>query len=905
MNNQIHHVLRFGIALVALLALATTAPMRAQQHPPQPEATASQPIEHLLTPDGTLRLDSTVRGVFDARGWELLMDQEGNPRFIRQNQRQNQSHAESPQLAAAPGDERWSDPFGNPSVDLVQVFAVAVAGQDVYVGGRFSRAGNQPARNIARWNANSKTWSALGEGTTGPVLAIAILGNEIVAAGAFDSAGTIAANNIARWSNGAWKRLGAGEANGIGTPFFDEVRALATSGQSLYVGGYFFQAGGKDANSIARWNSASDAWNTLGDDPITNGVQGSVNSLLVSGEQLYVAGSIGAAGEVLVNNLAAWNITTSAWDSLGAGTDGEVTALALNAGKLYAGGYFLQAGNADARGLAVWDLGTKQWGPIGGNDNNSPDGNITAVAHLGGTLYVAGDFQNVGTTAATGIARWNGSAWSNVAGGLDGTPTALATEGANLYAVGQFVTAGASDARYLAQWNGTAWAGPGASLNGGAGTVQAVAVDGDDVYIGGRFLTAGDVSARNIVRWNKSTATWTSLGTGANNGTDRQVTAIAVGNDGNIYVGGNFLKAGATQATHLARWNKASGEWGALAAGIPGLVGNLAAVGNDLYVAGSFILPVGADTAVGVARWNGSAWSAPGGGIQKLFEQFTAEGMTTFAGNLYVTGGYATTEGTKYAVARFDGTTWTPLRQGIIEQIGVIAAAKDLLYTAVTMQALDDPATTVDRWNAQDGTWAQVGGELDTLNGTISALLVNNDGLFIGGTFSSRSDGTFPAVQSLARRNITGNFWEALGSGVNNEVATLTQGNKLMIVGGAFTQAGDKPARYLAAYSNADTTTEPPLSVDATEAARTLAVACHPTPTSGLTTISFSLPNPASVLLLVYDVTGQEVARLSGDAFPAGRNQQLWDASGLPAGTYYCRVIAGNISAGIRIVVEH
>jgi hypothetical protein len=407
MNNQIHHVLRFGIALVALLALATTAPMRAQQHPPQP-------IEHLLTPNGTLRLDSTVRGVFDARGWELLMDQEGNPRFIRQNQRQNQSHAESPQLAAAPGDERWSDPFGNPSVDLVQVFAVAVAGQDVYVGGRFSRAGNQPARNIARWNANSKTWSALGEGTTGPVLAIAILGNEIVAAGAFDSAGTIAANNIARWSNGAWKRLGAGEANGIGTPFFDEVRALATSGQSLYVGGYFFQAGGKDANSIARWNSASDAWNTLGDDPITNGVQGSVNSLLVSGEQLYVAGSIGAAGEVLVNNLAAWNITTSAWDSLGAGTDGEVTALALNAGKLYAGGYFLQAGNADARGLAVWDLGTKQWGPIGGNDNNSPDGNITAVAHLGGTLYVAGDFQNVGTTAATGIARWNGSAWSSV-----------------------------------------------------------------------------------------------------------------------------------------------------------------------------------------------------------------------------------------------------------------------------------------------------------------------------------------------------------------------------------------------------------------------------------------------------------------------------------------------------------
>lgn len=902
--NRLHHTypLHHSIPLVALLVLALTFPAAAQQ--PIPVVAPSQSIEQLLAPDGSLQLSDTARGFFDARGWELLMDAEGNPRFIRNQQNKAATNRANSQLLMAPGDERWSNPFGNPSLDIAQVFAVAVNGQDVYVGGQFSRAGDQPARNIARWNASSKTWSALGEGTTGPVLAIAVLGNEIVVGGTFDSAGTIAANNIARWSGGTWKQLGAGDANGIGTPFFDEVRALATSGQDLYVGGYFFQAGGKDANGIARWNSNSDAWNTLGDDPITNGVQGSVNALLVSGQQLYIAGIMGAAGEILVNNITVWNITNSTWDSLGAGADGEITSLALNAGKLYVGGYFLQAGNTDTRSLAVWDVGTKQWGPIGGSDNNSPDGNVTAVAYVGGTLYVAGDFQNVGGVAANGIVRWNSSAWSSAAGGLDGIPTALAAEGANLYAVGQFVTAGTTDARYLAQWNGTTWTGPGASLSGGAGaSVQAVAVDGDDVYIGGRFLTAGNITARNIARWNKTTSAWSSLGTEGNNGTDGQVTTIAVGSDGNIYAGGNFEKAGATIAIHIARWNKASGEWSAVANGIPGLVRGLTYIGSDLYVAGSFTLPVGLDTAVGIARWNGSAWSVPGGGLHTLFEQFTAEGMTAFAGNLYVTGGYATIDGTRYAVARFDGTTWTPLRQGIIEQIGAIAAAKDILYTTVTMQSLDDPVTAIDRWNAQDGTWAQVGGELDTVNGTINALLVNNDGLFIGGTFNSRSDGTFPVVQDLARRNTGGNFWEALGSGVNSEVTTLTQGNKMMVVSGAFTMAGDKPAQYVAAYSNSDTTTEPPLSVDTEEAARILAVACQPTPTSGLTTLSFSLPQPADVVMIVYDVTGQAIARLRGGVLPAGRHQQTWDASGLPTGTYYCRVIAGNISAGVRMVV--
>ena len=70
----------------------------------------------------------------------------------------------------------------------------------------------------------------------------------------------------------------------------------------------------------------------------------------------------------------------------------------------------------------------------------------------------------------------------------------------------------------------------------------------------------------------------------------------------------------------------------------------------------------------------------------------------------------------------------------------------------------------------------------------------------------------------------------------------------------------------------------------------------YPNPFNPETTICFGLPEAAEVRLLVYDVTGREVARLVDEALPAGQHRARWDASGLPSGTYLYRLTAGPLS---------
>jgi hypothetical protein len=124
-----------------------------------------------------------------------------------------------------------------------QTFQMASSGRS-----RLGRAGALPAQPA------SGIWSALGAGTNGPLYAVAVDGSDVYVGGSFTSAGDVAANHIARWDGGAWSALGAGTS---GT-----VNAIAVSGGDVYVGGDFTGAGIVTANHIARWDGAT--WSALG-----------------------------------------------------------------------------------------------------------------------------------------------------------------------------------------------------------------------------------------------------------------------------------------------------------------------------------------------------------------------------------------------------------------------------------------------------------------------------------------------------------------------------------------------------------------------------------------------------------------------------------------------------------------
>jgi hypothetical protein len=306
------------------------------------------------------------------------------------------------------------------------VLALAVIGSDLFVGGGFTQvcgnqacnSGNITVNHIARWDG--MTWSALGNGVDTQVNALAVSGNNLYVGGAFlqvcgdptCTSGNLTVNNVAVWDGLTWSAL----ANGVK----GSVLALAASGDNLYAGGIFVQAcsspactsGNPTVNHIAAWSGT--AWFGL-----DNGVNGfGVQSLALSGSDLYVGGFFSEVcgnaacntGNLTVNNLAQWDGIT--WSAIGNGVDGfGVQSLAVSGGNLFVGGTFSHAcgdaactsGNLTANNIAQWDGAT--WSALGSGLN----GNAWALAINGNDLFVGGNFTAAGSKPSYFFGRWSRS----------------------------------------------------------------------------------------------------------------------------------------------------------------------------------------------------------------------------------------------------------------------------------------------------------------------------------------------------------------------------------------------------------------------------------------------------------------------------------------------------------------
>jgi hypothetical protein len=430
---------------------------------------------------------------------------------------------------------------------------------------------------------------------------------------------------VARWDGSSWAPLGSLVNRAVSDlAVYDDG-----AGPALYWGGRRSPTAGILVSDIAKWDGSS--WVPLGD-----GLDGrdstSVGCLAVydggDGPALYAAGFFLTAGEVAVKHIAKWN--GSSWAALGGGISGvsfpEVRALAVyddgGGPALYAGGEFTSAGGTTANRIAKWD--GSSWSALGVGLKNSVYSapTLALTAHDDGTgpaLYAGGFFRSAGGSTANYIARWNGSSWSALGGGMNGPVGALATYddggGPALYAGGAFTRAGGVPANYIARWDGSSWSALGSGMDH---DVEALAVYDDG---SGPALYAGGSFARGIARWDGSS--WSRLG-GGMGGTNPYVMALAVYDDGGgpaLYAAGSFTSAGGVTANRIAKWNGSS--WSALGDGLSGggsypFFYSLATYddghGPALYAGGAFTAAGGA--AVNwIAKWDGSSWSALGSGM--------------------------------------------------------------------------------------------------------------------------------------------------------------------------------------------------------------------------------------------------------------------------------------------------
>ncbi|MBJ6108150.1 T9SS type A sorting domain-containing protein [Hymenobacter sp. BT523] len=627
-------------------------------------------------------------------------------------------------------------------------------------------------------------------------------GNDIYVGGAFRLIGDIAANYVARWNGTAWSPLGTGAANGTDREVL--VLAVAPNGD-VYASGLFSQAGGVPANGLARWNGT--AWSRLGTGAASD-LDGFATALVVAPNgDLYVGGTITQAGGLPVNNVARWNGTV--WSALGAGISlgsgggRPVTALAVAPnGDVYAGGNFAEAGGLPANNVARWN-GTA-WTSLGAGTANGTNGGIYALAVApNGNLYVGGFFTQAGGAPAGNVARWDGAGWTSLGtgttnGGAAVETLALAANG-DLYIAGNFTQAGGTTVSRVARWNGTAWSAVGTPPANAIGTtVNALAVAGNgDLYAASTSANSiAGAAAYYLLRWNGTA--WNTVNTGLNGvfgiTYNPAIYALTTASNGDVYAAGDLRMAGSAVVNGLARWNGTT--WSAVGTGaVNNTIRAVAVAANgDVYIGGAFT-QIGSAAISYVARWNGTAWSSLGSGAASGVNNAVNALALAPNGDLYV-GGTFTQAGNVAAafIAKWNGTAWSTLgaafATGFDGSVSALALASngDLYAGGSFSLANGTIANHVARWNGT--AWSSLGvGPANGIDATVNALAVAANGdVYAGGGFTQA--GGAPANR-VARWN--GTAWAPIGTGAangtNGSVSALRlTGNGDVYVGGNFTQ---------------------------------------------------------------------------------------------------------------------
>jgi RHS repeat-associated protein len=394
--------------------------------------------------------------------------------------------------------------------------------------------------------------------------------------------------------------------NTIGQPGLDNyvARNSIAIADSVFVTGTFQHAGGTEAHGSARWDGSS--WHRLYDPRphLNDNYDPAITNIAYF---VYDCGTFYFCNQIL--------------DCVGArGQEAFVAGLGKNLA--YSDGFKDPTARWSGTG---WESWVYKW--IGGGQLPRV---IIATSNL---VYLGGGFIFQPTNATdqvltnlptyTGVATWDGTNWGTLGAGLTNIdyyfPSVFSmavTPSGKVYTGGTFrmpTTNGLAE--NIVYWNGTNWLALGPGITGGlvyhniygqpytnSPQINALALaENGDLYVGGTFTNAGGYPVRNIARWDGTR--WWPMGDGSANGVNGTVEAIAIhGRD--VYVGGSFSEAGGFSASRIARWN---GQfWAPLGNGSTngtlGSVLSLAADDTGLYVGGLFS-KAGGLPANNIARW--------------------------------------------------------------------------------------------------------------------------------------------------------------------------------------------------------------------------------------------------------------------------------------------------------------
>ena len=771
------------------------------------------------------------------------------------------------------------------------IWAIAVDGTNIYIGGSFSSMEGVPATAIAQWDGNG--WRSLGDGLTffgsaPDVKDLAFANGRLYIGGRFSEIAGVVAHGIAFWDGTAW--------NGLGTEPGDVVEVISASGTDVYA------ALRKESGAYGITHWSEDVRQDL-----ATSLDGQVHVLMPIGEDLYAGGDFATLDGVEARGIARWDGTE--WHSIGGGIEGHVYAISAFGPDLYAGGNFFQAGRVPVEHIARWD--GHRWQPLVHDENRGLNHVARDIVSDGSKVYVGGDFTEAGSQKTEQVAAWDGSSWTtfDLEPALRSART-LAVANGRLYVAGTVFEAGMYLIRVFTL-EGRTWTQVGEDLRGLQ--IGGLAVYDDLVYISGVVWSEHDDRYdTHVLRWTGTS--WEGFAGDTFNGFVAGSAHVLLANAEFLYAGGGFWEIGGIAATGIARWDGT--QWHPVGEGVAGVVRTATFKGSDLYIGGHFEGTEG-EPLKNFARWNGATWEGLGEGVHGG----TVVDIVFVGSSVYVV---TTMEQSPNTLWKWDGDVWHALEQQPQSAATGLAHLDTTFYvvghftrfgglSSNYIAAWHEPAAvlseqqTVSSGDPAPTEFAEAGVMVDFSSLDANAVLTVTRAeteptalpstftpaldviwtVTIDGATSFNADVCF-SLKDLADIGDSGRLavmkrpdkteaWEEVSSEMRSGADASQQ-----ICATDLTSFSDFAVAYArSGVANADEHDVPQ--------AYTLE-RNYPNPFNPRTNIRFALSESAPVRLAVFDVLGREVRVLVEGWQSAGAYEIAFDAGDLPSGTYFSRL---------------
>jgi hypothetical protein len=259
---------------------------------------------------------------------------------------------------------------------------------------------------------------------------------------------------------------------------------LKTFNSSLYVGGNFTNSQGTSCYWSGSYNGSTFSFNTT---PIGGG---GPQQFEVFDNQLYNSGTMSSSGDA---GVAKW--TGSSWTM-----DGNFNT---SHGSIYARGTQLYVGSHFGV-VSYKTTGSYTSLPAFGTSDD-----IDGIIEYNGSIIVAGEFTNFGTTTLNHVTRWDGSTWQPLGTGITGSIRTIAVYNNELYVAGVITNAGGTPVTNIAKWNGSTWSAVGTGLVSNPNGIRDMVVFNNALYVVGYITSAGGQPTKHVAKWNG--ITWTPL----------------------------------------------------------------------------------------------------------------------------------------------------------------------------------------------------------------------------------------------------------------------------------------------------------------------------------------------------------------------------------------------------------